>query len=194
MCVCVSVCVFVGALYASKNLISVDFTRARRGWKSDGDRVGESWISFCLNTFCNQCETAILYNASVRACVCVYVRTCACVCMSCVVVVAIAIALVGHRLAFNFRFYCVETIVWYWFGYELSESSPASACQDEHKHSVGGCRARNFPHLNIKFAWGSCFANACGSIWSVSRCLLKSNHNRTALILRTNLNEPIFPI
>lgn len=128
-------------------------------------------------------------------CVRVYVRTCVCarVCVSCVVVVAIAIALVGHRLAFNFRFYCVETIVWYWFGYELSESSPASACQDEHKHSVGGCRARNFPHLNIKFAWGSCFANACGSICSVSRCLLKSNHNRTTLILRTNLNEPIFP-
>lgn len=49
-------------------------------------------------------------------CVRVYVRTCACacvcarVCVSCVVV-AIAIALVGHRLAFNFRFYCVETIV-----------------------------------------------------------------------------------
>lgn len=43
----------------------------------------------------------------VRACMCVPVR----VRVSCVVVVAIAIALVGHRLAFNFRFYCVETIV-----------------------------------------------------------------------------------
>lgn len=42
VCVCICVCVFVGAQYASKNLISVDFTRARRGWKSDGDRGGES--------------------------------------------------------------------------------------------------------------------------------------------------------
>lgn len=33
-------CVFVGPQYASKNLISVDFTRASRGWKSD---VGWGW-------------------------------------------------------------------------------------------------------------------------------------------------------
>lgn len=37
---------------------------------------------------------------------------CLCECAAAVVVVvAIAIALVGHRLAFNFRFDCVETIV-----------------------------------------------------------------------------------
>lgn len=38
----VCVCVFVGRQYASKNLISVDFTRASRGWKSDVAR-GLGW-------------------------------------------------------------------------------------------------------------------------------------------------------
>lgn len=87
--VCVCACVYIGAQYASKNLISVDFTRARRGWKSDGvqrrRRRRKAEFLFALIHFAiNVKPPYFIMLVCVRVCVCLclyaYLRVCLCVC------------------------------------------------------------------------------------------------------------------